>query len=272
MIVTTHLFPILDAKLIELLRSLTPEEWQKPTLAKQWAVKDIAAHLLDTNVRSLAARDNHFVRLEVNINSYNDLVNYLNQLNAEWVTAARRISPQVLTDFLEDTGKQYSSYIATLDMNADAPYSVAWAGEERSAMWFHVAREYTEKWHHQQQIRQATGKEGIMTRELFYPCIDTFLCGLPHTYRNTTAPEGMVIKITIDTTIGGNWYLIYKSTGWMITKIKHENPAAIITIPPDVAWKLFTKGITAQEAKQRVTFNGDEHLAKVVLDLVAVIA
>jgi uncharacterized protein (TIGR03083 family) len=272
MIATTHLFPILDSKLIELLRSLTPDEWQKPTLAKQWTVKDIAAHLLDTNVRSLAARDNHFVRLEVNITSYSDLVNYLNQLNAEWVTAVRRISPRVLTDFLEDTGKQYSAYIASLDMNADAPYSVAWAGEERSTMWFHVAREYTEKWHHQQQIRQATEKEGIMARELFYPCIDTFLCGLPHTYRNTVAPEGTVINITIETAIGGDWYLLYNGTDWTITKTEYESPTATIIIPPEVAWKLFTKGITAAEAKQHVIFNGNEHLAKVVLDLVAVIA
>jgi len=59
MIHTAHLFQILDDKLIELLRSLQPIDWDKPTLAKRWTVKDIAAHLLDTNVRSLAMRDGH---------------------------------------------------------------------------------------------------------------------------------------------------------------------------------------------------------------------
>ena len=47
MILTQHLFKPLDSKLIELLRSLSPEDWNRPTLAPLWTVKDIAAHLLD---------------------------------------------------------------------------------------------------------------------------------------------------------------------------------------------------------------------------------
>ena len=36
-------------------------------------------------------------------------------------------------------------------------FGVAWAGEERSPAWFDVARELTERWHHQAHIRLATG-------------------------------------------------------------------------------------------------------------------
>ena len=36
---TVHLFPLLDQKLIELLGSLSAEEWDKLTLAKLWTVK-----------------------------------------------------------------------------------------------------------------------------------------------------------------------------------------------------------------------------------------
>ena len=50
----THLLPVLNEKLITLLRSLTPEEWQLPTIARLWTVKDVAAHLLDGNIRSLS--------------------------------------------------------------------------------------------------------------------------------------------------------------------------------------------------------------------------
>jgi hypothetical protein len=35
---------------------------------------------------------------------------------------------------------------------------VAWAGEAESKNWFHVARDYSEKWHHQQQIREAVSQ------------------------------------------------------------------------------------------------------------------
>ena len=46
---TLPLFSLLDKKLIELLRSLTAEEWNAPTVAKLWKVKDVASHLLDGN-------------------------------------------------------------------------------------------------------------------------------------------------------------------------------------------------------------------------------
>jgi len=52
---TLHLFPVLDELLIGLLSSLSPEDWNKPTLARSWSVKDIAAHLLDTNMRTISA-------------------------------------------------------------------------------------------------------------------------------------------------------------------------------------------------------------------------
>ena len=49
---TLHLFPVLNKLLIELLSSLSADDWNKPTIAKLWTVKDIAAHLLDTNIRT----------------------------------------------------------------------------------------------------------------------------------------------------------------------------------------------------------------------------
>src|SRR5688572_32295034 len=44
---------------------------------------------------------------------------------------------------------------------------------------FDTAREFTERWHHQQQIRLATNRPGIMTRELYYPVLDCFMRALP---------------------------------------------------------------------------------------------
>jgi uncharacterized protein (TIGR03083 family) len=273
MIHTAHLFPLLDRKLIDLLHSLSANEWKNPTLAKLWTVKDIASHLLDGNLRTLSfSRDKHLLSPGREINSYNELVTYLNQLNAEWVTATKRLSPQVLIELLESTGKAYWDHITTLNPEDEAIFSVTWAGEDRSKNWFHTAREYTEKWHHQQQIREATGRPGLMTRELFYPFIQTFMYGLPHTYKNTKAADGTAVQVVIDTEIGGTWYLKRSRNVWLLNDEAPEEISARLVIPPDTAWKVFTKGISPETALQEVTVEGDKELASVALTLVAVMA
>jgi len=187
---TLHLFPKLNELLIELLRSLSPEDWDKPTLASLWTVKDITAHLLDTNLGTISYAEGYFGKQSPGITDYQSLVNYINELNAVWVKAMHRVSPAQLIRLLEITNSQYVDCLAALDPFAPSRFSVAWAGEGQSLNWFHIAREYTEKWHHQQQIREAVNKSGLMNYELFHPCIDTFMRGLPHTYRNVAANTG----------------------------------------------------------------------------------
>jgi len=270
---TVHLFPLLDQKLIELLKSLSAEEWNKPTLAKLWTVKDIAAHLLDGNMRVISmsqqfAGDSP----SVPISNYSDLVDFLNGLNATWVKAMRRVSPQLLIELLEATGQQYSEIMSKADLLAPAPFSVAWAGEEESVNWFHIAREYTEKFHHQQQIREAVGKQGIITAELFYPCIDTFMRGLPHAYRTVIANAGALIQVTISGEAGGDWFLLKTADGWTLTKNAGSAPDTKITLSPDIAWKVFTKGIDPQTALDASYVSGNINLGENLFNMVAVMA
>lgn len=270
---TLHLFPVLDKLLIELLRSLEPADWFKPTICPLWTVKDIAAHLLDTNIRAISGAQNHFGKPPENINSYSDLVNYLNELNAVWVKAMDRVSPQQLIAMLETTGPRYYDILASRKPFEPARYAVSWAGEEQSENWFDIAREYTEKWHHQQQIRDAVGKPGIMHRELFYPCMDTFMRALPHTYRNINAGDGTLIQICISTNDGGDWYLQKNGTGWaLIDNQAGKKPTALIELKPDTAWKLFTKGMTAAAAVEQSKLWGDDKLTQPLFGMLSVMA
>jgi hypothetical protein len=270
---TLHLFPVLDKLLIELLDSLTPADWNKPTVARLWTVKDIAAHLLDTNMRTISKLQGYEAPVSAQINSYQDVVAYLNELNATWVSAMKRISPQLLTLQLESTGKQYIEYLHTLNPFAQAKYAVAWAGEDTSLNWFDIAREYTEKWHHQQQICDAVGKPGLMTKELFYPCIDTFMYALPYSYRNISATEGALIKITVSGDIGGDWYLLKTAHKWDLLKQQPTNSihSEVIT-DPETTWKFFTKAISPQTALQKSTITGDVLLGQTVFNTIAVMA
>lgn len=270
---TVHLFPVLDHKLIELLKSLSADDWNKPTVARLWTVKDIAAHLLDGNIRTISSAHQHPGDPPSSpINTYQDLVGYLNDLNVIWVQAMRRMSPKLLIELLEITGKQYSEVIAGLDPFAQAQFSVAWAGEEQSLNWFHLAREYTEKFHHQQQIREAVGRQGIMTAELFYPCIDTFMRGLPHAYRKVKAAEGTLIRVNVTGEAGGTWFLQYDGSVWVLDKTANVLPDAVVSLSPDTAWKVFTKAITPQSAIKISDISGNINLGENLFNLVAVMA
>src|SRR5262249_7322120 len=129
-IFTAHLFPTLERMLVELLSSLSPEDWEKQTLARKWKVKDVAAHLLDTELRRLSTcRDGHLGESE-NISSNADLVAFVNRLNAEGVSIFRRLSPNLLISLIEQASSELCAYFESLDPFAPAPWSVSWAGEE----------------------------------------------------------------------------------------------------------------------------------------------
>ncbi|RZJ48622.1 MAG: hypothetical protein EOO44_20580 [Flavobacterium sp.] len=270
---TVHLFSVLDGLLIELLNSLTEEEWNAQTVARKWTVKDIAAHLLDGNLRGLSiSRDHFFGEKPENINSYADLVSFLNQLNMSWTNAAKRLSPTVLINLLETTGKEYTEHLQTLKPFENAVFSVAWAGEETSLNWFHIAREYTEKFLHQQQIRDAVGKQALLNQTLFLPFISTFMYALPHTYKNANAENGTIVTLIIDTEIGGEWSIIKKDEIWEFINSTDLKPTATLKINPNDAWLLFSKGMTPEDAKDKVEITGDKKLAEIALNIVAVMA
>lgn len=278
-ILTAHLFPKLDGLLIELLRSLSPGDWEKQTVSPKWKVKDVAAHLLDTPLRGLSiARDGYLA--STNIDSPTALAAYIDRLNKEGVRVYRRLSPEVLISLMETACKQLADYHASRDPYDQAPYGVSWAGEEKSANWFDTAREFTERWHHQEQIRLAVIKPGIMTRELYSPVLDCFMRALPFTYRNISAPTGTVIRISVSGDCGGSWNVYREGKGWVLTETastqlasdKSPEPAAEITIPQEIAWRIFTKGIDRASALSLTRITGEPALALPVLSMLSIVS
>jgi uncharacterized protein (TIGR03083 family) len=272
-IYVTDLFPGLESRLIELLKSLSDDDWRRPTICARWDVKDIAAHLLDGNLRRLSvSRDHYFGDKPENINSYQDLVDYLNRLNADWVKAARRISPRILIALLESTGTEVYELFKSLDPHGPAVFPVAWAGEERSENWFDIAREYTERWHHQQQIRLAVNRPGIMERALYFPVLDTFMRALPFTYRNVMADDGTLLKFRITGESGGAWFLARCNQQWQLIKDAEGPIQSEVTLSQQIAWRLFTKGINKEAARAEMTIMGDEKLGGEIINMLSVMA
>ncbi len=254
-ILTAPLFAPLNQELVRVLRGLSDEEWLAPTSAGSWTVKDIAAHLFDTALRRLSIhRDGHIRPGPFDPNA----------TNREWVLAAQRLSPRVLTELIESSGAQQAAFFESLDPHAPALWGVSWAGEEHSANWFDIARELTERWHHQQQIRDATGR-GVLRGAYLAPVLDTFARALPHTYREIDAPPETTVVLRIDDQA---WTLV-RDAHW--TLFAGEAPAATtrITMDGDIAWRLFTKGLKHDQVQ--ATIEGDAKFAEPALAMITVI-
>src|SRR5205085_5325290 len=90
------------------------------------------------------------------------LVAALNRWNEEWVAALRRLSTPLQIDLLAFTAPAIVAFFATLDPHAIGG-TVSWAGPAPLPVWLDTAREYTERWLHQQQIRDALAAPPITT-------------------------------------------------------------------------------------------------------------
>jgi uncharacterized protein (TIGR03083 family) len=270
-ILTAHLFPKLDAMLLELLRSLTPEDWEKQTVSPKWKVKDVAAHLLDTPLRGVSIARDAYVAEKPKINSPADLATFINRLNHEGVTVYRRLSPAVLIALMEVAAKLLAEIHASRDPNATAPIGVSWAGEEKSANWFHTAREFTERWHHQQQIRVAVNRPGIMTREFYFPVLDCFMRALPYAYRSVAAWAGSLVQFNIKGECGGSWHLYRDGGAWTLVASPAGEKISEVTIPQEIAWRIFTKAIVPEEAKTQVQVRGDEAVGLHILKMISIV-
>ncbi len=96
-IFTAHLLPVVEVHLLNLLRSLTADEWELQTIAPVWRVKDVAAHLLDTQLRKLSlVRDGYAAGPAPRFASRDDFLAFINRLNREGVEMYSRLSPAVL--------------------------------------------------------------------------------------------------------------------------------------------------------------------------------
>jgi uncharacterized protein (TIGR03083 family) len=269
-IFTAHLFPKLEGMLIELLRSLAPDDWERQTVSPRWKVKDVAAHLLDTQLRKLSlARDGSEPPV---IQPAEDLAGLINRLNEEGVRLYRRLSPAVLIAMMELASRQSAEYHQSLDPYATAKFGVSWAGEQESLNWFDTAREFTERWHHQQQIRMAADRPGILTRELYHPVLDCFMRGLPFAYRRVAAEPGSLLQINVAGECGGNWYLLRDDIGWQLVDHLCGDKVSEVTIPQEIAWLVFTKGMERESAAVQTKVQGDRALGLHVLGMIAIVA
>ena len=273
-IMVIDLFPRERKQLLELFSELEPEEWEKPTICPGWTVKDIGLHLLGDDVGYLSGARDHFSNpffRNKDLREWKSLVKNINDANESWVKATARISPKLLADLLALTGQQFYEYMQSLDLTA-MDGVVSWAGPDPAPVWLDVAREYTERWLHQQQIRDAVNKPGLKEKAFFHPVLDTFVRALPHTYKDIAVADTTVLKFVVTGEAGDVWYLVGEANRWSLFQDVELPPVTVVTMDQETCWRLFTKGTNREQARARIAIEGDQTLGERLLETVSIIA
>lgn len=268
-VLVLELFPEERERLLEVLGRLAPEQWGASTACPGWTVKDVVAHLLGDDMGRLSVGRDRFAGPKPSPGE--SLLAFVDRQNAEWARAMRRVSPGVLLELLRWSNVRTTEYFRSLDPFAIGPV-VSWAGPEPGPRWLDLAREYTERWHHQQHVREAAGAPGLTEPRYLAPVLATFVRALPHTFRATTAPVGTAVQLSLTGPSGGDWTIVRETASWQLYQGEVEIPSARVTLDQDVAWRLFTHGLTPAEAVTRASIAGNPHLAEVLLGTVAIIA
>jgi hypothetical protein len=268
---TATLFPALYAELIALLHGLSGDDWAKPTLAPAWRVRDIVGHLLDVDLRGLAGRDGHRPPAPGHSDAtFAGVLRIINEANASGVAYSQRLSPRVMTDLLEVTGQWVSAFVASLPAHETALVSVLWADEERSENWMHVGREYTERWHHQMQIREAVGAAGLLHRRWFHPVLDLSVRAFRRAYKDVEAPAGTSVVFEVDAEPDYLWSVVKEASFWGVVRGRAEGAAASVRTDAATAWKLLFNALPRETARPRVAVSGESRLVEPIIGARAV--
>ncbi|MBB6398846.1 uncharacterized protein (TIGR03083 family) [Actinomadura coerulea] len=256
--------------MLDLLRALSPAEWAVPTVCPGWDVHDVVAHVLNDYMRRLSgSRDGYGGAIFAEDET---LPAYLARTNEEFVRAARRLSPQLMIELMDHLGPRLDAVWAARDLQDAADLNVFWAATDvDSPAWLDIGREYTEFWVHQQQVRDAVSAPGADEPDLMGPVLDVFARGLPHALREHDRPEGHTAHLEVLGPAGGRWGVVRQDARWQMAPPVGE-PTAHVSMDQDTFWRLATRGITEDEARQRSKMTGDAELTKAITALLAVIA
>jgi uncharacterized protein (TIGR03083 family) len=259
---TRLLFRPVSVELVRLLRRLEPVDWDRPTLAGAWAVRDVVAHLIDGALRRVSFHRDRLTPPPPSqpIASERDFVRFINALNADWVAVARRFSPPVLIDLVALAGDALSDWFERLPLTAPALFPVSWAGEDHSAGWFDIGREFTELWHHQQQIRLAVAAPSLEDPRYLRAVLEIAMRGLPHAFRDIGATHGQTVAVDVTGAAGSPWTLLREDTRWLLRAGTPPAPTTVLTLDDDTAWRVLFNALSAGEAERLVEIRGDRSL------------
>jgi uncharacterized protein (TIGR03083 family) len=257
------------AALVSLLADLEDEQWRAPTPCPAWSVHQLTVHLVHDDLRRLSGdRDGH-AGAWVDASSLDELVIALNRRNEQWVdTMVPTLSPRLTRELLQWLADPTQEHLLGLDPEA-VESSVAWAGAGPHPNWLDVAREYTERWVHQQQLREAVNRPGLVDERFAAPVVETFARGLPAALAPPRASEH-VVAVRVTGPFERSWTLASGPSGWRLVD-STGTASTVVELPVEVFWRRAVPMLGHDDVEQAASSHGDGELVNAVLDLRAAV-
>ncbi|HVT71223.1 MAG TPA: maleylpyruvate isomerase N-terminal domain-containing protein [Trebonia sp.] len=266
------LFAVERARLTGLLRGLAPADWQRPSPCPGWTVLGLCTHLVGDDLSYLARhRDGYLGTPGPDGDGEDEFIAWLDALQAEWVRAARRLSPRIVIDLLEWAEPQIAGTLRGEDPRARTA-SVSWAGTGPVPAWLDQARELSEYWIHRQQLLQALSRPSDLRPDIAGPVLDALRWAYPFRLGQVRGEPGDTVAISVSGPVARTWYVVAVAVpaGWEFRDQPGPRAAASMSMTTEQAWRLLTNNLPAA-GRSGITASGDETVLGILFRTRAII-
>jgi len=264
------LFAVERDRLNDLLAGLREPDWQRPSPCPGWSILGLCGHLLGDDFGLLARhRDGHYGTIPPEGATEGEFVAWLDEMQAEWVSASRRLSPRLITDLLRWTGPQVADTFRREDPRA-CTASVSWAGSSPVPAWLDQARELSEYWIHRQQLLQGLGRPSDLRADLAEPVLDGLRWAYPYRLAQAPSRPGDTVTLAITGQVTMTWHLVATGTGWRFEGQPGTRQAASLAMSTEDAWRLLTNNLPAGR-RAELAASGDGAVTGILLRTRAII-
>jgi uncharacterized protein (TIGR03083 family) len=257
-----RLFGLERARLLELLTSLEPTDWDRETPCPGWSVLGLVSHLVSGDLGMLSRHRDHYLGTPPPSGAdESEFIEWLDELMQEWVAATRGLSPRVSIGLLTWSGPQMVAHFSAQDAMERTAH-VQWAGTEPSPIWLNQVRELSEFWIHRQQLLDALGREPDLRSDVLGPILDGLRWAYPYRLSSQKRPAGHTVTIDVSGTVDRTWHLVAQEQGWTFAATPGDQ-VATIAMSTDEAWRLLTSNLSP-ERRSTLSASGDATLLEVI--------
>lgn len=266
-----ELFRLERSRLLDMLRSLPAEQWQRPSPCPGWDVLDLVNHLVGADLALLAwQRDDHRGTPAPPGLDESSFIEWLDELQMEWVHAARRISPRLATELLDWLGGAVADMVAKQDAKSRTA-SVSWAGTAPVPVWLDQARELSERWIHRQQLLEAIGRSSDLDETLAGPVLDALRWAYPFRLNEAALDDSKAhVEIAITEPFSRIWHLTIADGTWQFTDRIDGDATTTMNMTVEQAWRLLTNNHRAQD-HDHIAIEGESETTRVLTATRAII-